>query len=74
MWKIYWDNNRTVEEHLIPSEPQFTRDQRFCIADCTSKYKSSSEWMAFWDVDEFVYLPDGHSGLPHLISFNHENR
>jgi Glycosyltransferase family 92 len=59
-----------VDEDLIATEPQFTTDQRFCIADCTTKYKDDSEWLAFWDVDEFAFLPEGHNGLPDLISLH----
>eukprot|EP00026_Physarum_polycephalum_P006101 Phypoly_transcript_06142.p1 GENE.Phypoly_transcript_06142~~Phypoly_transcript_06142.p1 ORF type:complete len:442 (+),score=55.82 Phypoly_transcript_06142:96-1328(+) len=64
---IFWNQNRTVDEELLLPEPQFTKDQRFCIAHCTTNFKDSAQWLAFWDIDEFVYLPEGHENLPKLL-------
>jgi hypothetical protein len=60
--------NRTVDPSLVQLDPEYTRKQRFAIADCLFNHKDESEWFGVFDVDEFLvlnkYWPDMHAFLP----------
>jgi len=65
---FYWDKNKTVSEDLVYPDPSYTRNQRFCIADCIYHHQHESEWMGIWDVDEFLYLTEEYSDFQDFIS------
>lgn len=41
-----------------PSEPMVWPDcQVAALEDCADRYRARTEWLGFWDVDEFIFAP-----------------
>ena len=47
-----------------PSEPMVWPDcQVAALEDCAARYRARTEWLGFWDVDEFIFAPVGRPRL-----------
>jgi len=64
----YWNNNKTVAEDLVIEHPLYTRNQRFCIADCIYHHQQETDWIGVWDVDEFLYINPSFSDFNGVIT------
>jgi len=68
---IPWNHSiQTVDPALVEYEPQYTRPQRFAIADCLINHKKESEYFGIWDMDEFAVLNDSFADINTFLRFN----